>query len=96
MDRSDVEKVAKLARLKLSDTDLDQFAAQLNKVLEYVTVLGEVDTTDVEPMAHAVEQFNVFRTDTKQPSLSRTDALANAPNSDERYFLVPQILDGNG
>ena len=55
---------------------------------------GEVDTENVEPMAHAVEQTNVLRDDAARQSLSAERALSNAPKSDGRYFLVPQILDG--
>ncbi|NOX53786.1 MAG: Asp-tRNA(Asn)/Glu-tRNA(Gln) amidotransferase subunit GatC [Planctomycetes bacterium] len=93
LTREEVEKVAVLARLKLSDTELDRFTAQLGKVLEYVAILNEVNTDDVEPMAHAVEMKNVFRDDVPTPSLSREQALANAPKTDGKFFLVPQILE---
>ncbi|MBW3541941.1 MAG: Asp-tRNA(Asn)/Glu-tRNA(Gln) amidotransferase subunit GatC [Planctomycetes bacterium] len=91
--REEVVRVARLARLKLSDAELERFAGQLGDVLGYVQILGEIDTTDVEPMAHAVERTNVFRSDAVQPSLGREQALANAPKSDGRCFLVPPILD---
>ena len=94
LTREEVEKVAVLARLKLSDAELDMFTAQLGKVLEYVAILNEVNTDDVEPMAHAVEMKNVFRDDLPTPSLSREQALANAPKTDGKFFLVPQILEG--
>ena len=93
LNRDDVAKVALLARLKLSPAELDRFTPQLARVLEYVDVLSEVDTQNVEPMAHAVELANVFREDAEQPCLSREDALANAPKTDGRFFLVPPILD---
>jgi aspartyl-tRNA(Asn)/glutamyl-tRNA(Gln) amidotransferase subunit C len=89
----DVRKVALLARLKLRDDEVDRFTTQLGEVLDYVGLLEELDTTDVEPMAHAVEVSNVFRDDAVAPSLPRDAALANAPKSDGRYFLVPPILD---
>jgi len=94
MDRSDVEKVARLARLKLTDEELDRFTGQLGSVLEYVDMLNEVDTDGVEPMAHAVEVTNVLRADETTESLPREAALSNAPLTDGKYFLVPQILDG--
>jgi aspartyl-tRNA(Asn)/glutamyl-tRNA(Gln) amidotransferase subunit C len=94
LNRDDVAKVALLGRLKLSPAEIDQFTVQLARVLEYVDVLSEVDTHNVEPMAHAVELTNVFRNDVEEPCLPREDALANAPKTDGRFFLVPPILDG--
>jgi aspartyl-tRNA(Asn)/glutamyl-tRNA(Gln) amidotransferase subunit C len=88
-----VQKVAHLSRLKLTDEEVARFGRQLGDVLKYVELLNTVDTTGVEPMAHAVETTNVFRADEERPSLSRADALANAPKADGRYFLVPQILE---
>ena len=94
LTREDVMKVALLARLKLSEAELETFTAQLGHVLQYVDILNEVDTAVVEqPMAHAVELSNVFREDVVRPSLPRDEALANAPKSDGRYFLVPPILE---
>ncbi|HUG93007.1 MAG TPA: Asp-tRNA(Asn)/Glu-tRNA(Gln) amidotransferase subunit GatC [Planctomycetaceae bacterium] len=93
LTRDEVRKVARLARLKLGDDELDRFTTQLGQVLDYVGVLGELDTEDVEPMAHAVEVTDVWREDVVSPSLAREMALANAPRSDGRFFLVPPILD---
>ena len=93
MDRKDVAKTATLARLKLSSAELDMFTKQLADLLDYVHVLNEVDTDNVEPMAHVVELSNVFREDEPRPSLSRDDALANAPKTDGKCFLVPKILE---
>ena len=93
LSREEVAKVALLARLKLSAPELELLTTQLGQVLTYVDILNEVDTENVEPMAHAVELSNIFRDDEERPSLSREAALANAPKSDGRYFLVPQILD---
>lgn len=90
--RHDVAKVALLARLELSEAELDEYATQLGRILEYVEILDALDTEDVEPMAHAVELTNVFRADEPSASLPREEALANAPLSDGRYFLVPPIL----
>jgi len=90
----EVSKAALLARLKLTDDELKTLTAQLGRVLGYVDILNEVDTEDVEPMAHAVEVANVFRDDAAGESLSRDDALSNAPMTDGKSFLVPQILEG--
>jgi aspartyl-tRNA(Asn)/glutamyl-tRNA(Gln) amidotransferase subunit C len=94
LPRDDVAKVALLGRLKLSDDELEQMTTQLGRVLEYVDILNEVDTAGVEPMAHPIELANVFRDDVECESLPREDALANAPKTDGRCFVVPAILDG--
>jgi aspartyl-tRNA(Asn)/glutamyl-tRNA(Gln) amidotransferase subunit C len=93
LSRAEVERVALLARLKLTPAQLELFTSQLQRVLGYVDILNELDTEDIEPMAHAVERVNVFRDDVIQPSLSREDALANAPKTDGKSFLVPPILE---
>ena len=92
LTRDEVEKVSLLARLKLTDADLDRMTAQLGQVVDYVHQLAELDTEDVEPMAHAVELTNVFRSDEIRPSLPRAEALANAPKRDEECYLVPAVL----
>ncbi len=93
LTRDDVLKVARLARLKLTDAEIDDYTEKLGSILEYVASLNEIATEDVEPMVHAVELSNVFRADEVLPSLPREAALANAPKTDGRFFLVPQILD---
>ena len=93
MDRAEVQKVALLSRLKLSDDEVTTFQDQLGRILEYVTLLDEVDTDNVEPMAHAVEQSNILRDDQITESLPSDAALSNAPKSDGEFFLVPPILN---
>src|SRR5262245_433043 len=93
LTRDDVLKVARLARLKLTDAEISDYVEKLGSVLAYVESLNEVDTEDIEPMVHAVELSNVFRRDEVQPSLPREAALSNAPKSDGQFFLVPQLLD---
>jgi aspartyl-tRNA(Asn)/glutamyl-tRNA(Gln) amidotransferase subunit C len=92
LTRADVEKVSLLARLRLSSAELDTLTAQLGQIVGYVEQLDELDTTHVEPMAHAVDMANVFRADEPRPSLARDAALANAPHSDGEHFLVPAVL----
>lgn len=94
LTRDEAAKVATLARLKLDEGELEQLSGQLAAVLDYVDMLNEVDTENVDPMAHTFELSNVLREDEVLPSLSREDALSNAPKTDGRYFLVPAILDG--
>ena len=90
--RQDVEKVALLARLQLSDAELATMSEQLTQIVGYVDHLAQVDTEGVEPMAHAIEQLNVFRDDTVVISLPREEALSNAPHHDSRGYLVPAVL----
>jgi aspartyl-tRNA(Asn)/glutamyl-tRNA(Gln) amidotransferase subunit C len=90
--RHDVEKVALLSRLQLSEAELATMSEQLAQIVAYVDHLAQVDTDGVEPMAHAVERLNVFRDDEVGPSLLREEALANAPHHDDRGYLVPAVL----
>jgi aspartyl-tRNA(Asn)/glutamyl-tRNA(Gln) amidotransferase subunit C len=90
--RAEVEKVSHLARLQLSDDELDQMTGQLGEILSYIELLSELDTGNIEPMAHALDVANVFRDDVVRPSLPREAALANAPHSDGECYLVPAVL----
>ena len=92
LTRADVEKVALLARLRLSEPELETMTGQLAQIVGYVDQLAEVDTEGVEPMAHAVETANVFAEDRVEPSLPREVALANAPRHNDRGYLVPAVL----
>jgi aspartyl-tRNA(Asn)/glutamyl-tRNA(Gln) amidotransferase subunit C len=92
LTRADVEKVALLARLQLSEQELQTMTGQLAQIVGYVDHLAEVDTQGVEPMAHAVETANVFAEDRVEPSLPREQALANAPRHNNRGYLVPAVL----
>jgi aspartyl-tRNA(Asn)/glutamyl-tRNA(Gln) amidotransferase subunit C len=92
LTRADVEKVALLARLDLSDAELDAMTTQLGAILAYVEQLGELDTDSVAPMAHAVEVTNVFAADELRDSLPRDAALANAPHHDGEFYRVPAVL----
>jgi aspartyl-tRNA(Asn)/glutamyl-tRNA(Gln) amidotransferase subunit C len=92
LTRADVEKVALLARLELTDAELATMTGQLAGIVGYVDLLAEVDADGVEPMAHAVEVTNVFAADEVQPSLPREAALANAPRHNGRGYLVPAVL----
>ncbi|HVW36694.1 MAG TPA: Asp-tRNA(Asn)/Glu-tRNA(Gln) amidotransferase subunit GatC [Pirellulales bacterium] len=92
LSREQVEKVSLLARLRLSDTELETLTAQLGQVVDYMDLLGELDTENVEPMAHAVEISNVFRDDELRPSFDRAEMLARAPHADGEFYLVPAVL----
>ena len=88
----EVQHVARLARLELSSDEIEVFGDQLSDVLTYLGKLNELDTTDVEPMSHAVELVNVFRPDRAGDSIAREDALGNAPAQQDGFFRVPKVL----
>ena len=93
IDAEQVRKVAKLARLDLTEAEVEEFTGQLGAVLEYVEKMNELDTTGVEPLAHCLPLTNVFRADEVRESLGTEKTLANAPQRDESFFIVPKILD---
>jgi len=95
IDGEQVRKVAKLARLELTDAEIQEFTGQLGAILGYVDKLSELDTTDVEPLAHCLPISNVFRKDEVRDSLGTERVLANAPQRDGSFFKVPKILDDN-
>ncbi len=88
----DVEHVAMLARLELTEQEKDMFAEQLTEILEYVNKLNELDTSRVEPVFHVVPLKNVFREDEEKPSLSPEEALRNAPDRGGNFFRVPKVV----
>jgi aspartyl-tRNA(Asn)/glutamyl-tRNA(Gln) amidotransferase subunit C len=89
----DIDQVAKLARLDLSEADLATMATQLTAILGYMDQLKELNTDGVEPLAHPLPVQNVFRGDELKPSLSVDEALLNAPARSGDFFAVPAILD---
>jgi aspartyl-tRNA(Asn)/glutamyl-tRNA(Gln) amidotransferase subunit C len=93
LSNKDVANVALLARLRLSTAELETFTGQLNSIVEFVNQLQELDTKNVEPLAHGVEVRNVFRDDVRGPSLDREAALSNAPQRTSDSFLVPAVLE---
>ncbi len=91
--RAEVAHLAKLARLALSDEELDHYAGQLDVILGAVARVSEVVSEDIPPTSHAVPVVNVFRDDVVQPSLNAEQALSGAPASEDSRFRVPRILD---
>ena len=88
----DVEHVARLARLKLTDGEKETYRRQLSDVLEHARKISEVDTEDVPPTSHTIPLVNVFREDRLKPSLSVEEATGNAPWAVEGSFKVPRII----
>ena len=91
--RKEVEHVARLARLELSEGEKDLMTAQLDRILGYMDKLNELDMSQVEPTSHVIPMVNVMREDEAKPSLSPDDALANAPDRETPYFRVPRIIE---
>ncbi len=89
----DVDHVAKLARLALTDEERERYREQLGLILEHAERVGEVAAADVEPTAHPVPQTNVFREDEPGECLTQEEALANAPESEDGRFKVPRIIE---
>lgn len=93
LSKDEVEHVAKLARLAVSEEEKEAFSRQLSEILTYVGKLNELDTSKVEPTSHVLDLSNVFRDDAVRESLSPADVLANAPDRDNNHFRVPKIIE---
>ena len=89
-------KVAKLARLQLTEAEIEEFTGQLIAILDYVEKMNELDTADVQPLAHCLPISNVLREDIAKESLGTEKTLANAPERDGDFFKVPKILEESG
>jgi aspartyl-tRNA(Asn)/glutamyl-tRNA(Gln) amidotransferase subunit C len=96
LSRNDVAKVGLLARLALSDADLDTMTRELSSIVGFVGQLEKIDTADVAPLAHPLDTQNVFREDMPKPSLTTAEALQSAPRHDGECFLVPAVLGDTG
>jgi aspartyl-tRNA(Asn)/glutamyl-tRNA(Gln) amidotransferase subunit C len=93
LSRSDVEHVALLARLGLTDDELRVLEGQLNHILDQYSILSQLSTDDIPPTAQTIELENILRDDVVRPSLPLADVLANAPAHDGDFIVVPAILD---
>jgi len=89
---AEVEKVAVLARLRLFPDKVEQFVGRFNDILAYIHALSAVDTGDIEPLYSPVTHATVFREDVERKEFDRQALLANAPDSDGRFFVVPRIV----
>jgi aspartyl-tRNA(Asn)/glutamyl-tRNA(Gln) amidotransferase subunit C len=93
LSRDDVAHVAMLARIQLSEEELDRLAGQLDQIVEWVGQINEVAAADVPPMSHPLPLTNVTRPDVVRPGLTAEQALSNAPDAEDGRFGVPRILD---
>ena len=96
MDRETVDRIARLARLELTEEERRAFGGQLGEVIAYADMLSGLDTADVQPFMHAAAHSNVFREDARAPSLPPQAATANAPLHKGDFFRVPRVVDGGG
>ncbi len=88
----EVSHVANLARLRLSPEEVETMARQLDDILTYVAKLNELDTEGITPTTHAISIVNAFREDEVKPSLDREKTLANGPQQNGEFFVVPKII----
>jgi aspartyl-tRNA(Asn)/glutamyl-tRNA(Gln) amidotransferase subunit C len=93
ISRAQVEHVARLARLALSDQELDALTSDMDAILGYVDKLKELNTDDIVPTAHAVPMENAFREDAVRPSIGTAKALQNAPAATDGCFRVPKVIE---
>jgi aspartyl-tRNA(Asn)/glutamyl-tRNA(Gln) amidotransferase subunit C len=91
--RAEVEQVARLARLELTDDEQERMTAQLDAILGYIDKLNALDTSAVEPTTTVIPMVSVMREDTVRPSLTQEDALENAPDREDVFFRVPRIIE---
>lgn len=89
----DIQKVATLARLKLTDEELEHYSTQLNQILAYMAVLAAHDLSEAEPTAHAMPIYDVLRKDEARPGLTLDQALSNAPRRIGDQFQIPKVVE---
>ncbi len=93
LTRGEVLHIARLAKLKLTEEEVELYREQLGRILEYFKKLEELDTSDVEPTSHVLDVKNVLRADEPRPSVPPEEALRNAPRKRDGYFEVPQVIE---
>ena len=92
IDREQVLHVARLARLRLSEEEVERMSGELSSILDHIEKIGELDLDEVEPTSHVVQVENVLRADEPRPSLDRAEVLAVAPAVEDDRFRVPPVL----
>ncbi|MEX0680924.1 MAG: Asp-tRNA(Asn)/Glu-tRNA(Gln) amidotransferase subunit GatC [Balneolales bacterium] len=89
----DVKYMANLARLRLSDDEAEKLVRDMNEILKYMDLLGQIDSSDVPPLEHVLDTNPGFRADKALPPLDHEQALKNAPDANEDYFRVPKVIE---
>lgn len=92
IDSETVEKIAHLARLELSATEKQEMIGDMNKILDFMAKLNEIDTAGIEPLVYLSDEVNVFREDVVKQNITVEEGLKNAPKHDDKYFLVPKVI----
>ena len=93
VDEIMVDKIANLARLELTEEEKQRMLVDMNKILNFMSVLNEVDTTGVEPLVYLTDEVNNTREDEVKQVITHEEALLNAPKHDKDFFLVPKVID---
>ena len=93
VSKHDIEHIAMLARIDLTEEEKELFGSQLSSILDYMEKLDELDTSTIEPTSHVLSLQNVMREDTVRESIPREDALMNAPSHTEKFYRVPKIIE---
>ena len=91
--KEDVIQTADLARLEINEEELERFSEQLGHILEYIEGLNELDTTDIEPTSHVLELSTPLREDVVKQIITSEEALRNAPESEDDFFVVPKVIE---
>lgn len=93
IDRNQIIKTARLARLEVSESEMEEFSVQLNDIIEYVEKINRLDTSDVKPADHIIEISNVLRDDSVRKSIERPAIEKIAPSFENGFFVVPKIIE---
>ena len=93
VDKETVDKIANLARLELGADEREDMITDMNKILDFMAKLNEIDTSGVEPLVYMTDEINVFREDVVKQDITTEEALQNAPRHTDKYFLVAKVID---
>ncbi|PCH98697.1 MAG: Asp-tRNA(Asn)/Glu-tRNA(Gln) amidotransferase GatCAB subunit C [Bacteroidetes bacterium] len=96
IDKATVEHIAKLAKLEFDDQGKEEIMKDLDRMLQFVDKLNELNTDNIEPLTHMTEEQTVLRNDEIKTEITQAEALKNAPQKDSDYFIVPKVLDKQG
>jgi aspartyl-tRNA(Asn)/glutamyl-tRNA(Gln) amidotransferase subunit C len=93
IDKETVDKIANLARLELAEDEKESLIGDMGKILDFMAKLNEMDTTGVEPLVYMTNEINVLREDVVKQDITTEEALKNAPNHTDEYFLVAKVIE---
>lgn len=93
VDKDTIKYIANLSKLKVSEDEIDKYSRELSQIVDFVSVLNEVDIEGLKPTAHVLDIYNVFRKDEVKPSFNKDDLLANAPSKEGECYSVPKVVE---